>query len=886
MLKFTQICRKSSRLFIAGILFWLCTFYAIAQTPDLSERISVEYYNISLEEVLKDLTNKTGIKFSYSSKSINISQKIDLSAENIILSDILNAIFQQANIDFELISNYVVLKKAEEIPVEETEPVINFVTISGYIFDAMNKETMIGATVYNPETMIGVMTNNYGFYSLTIPDGEFTLEASYLGYAIHRKKFNVHNNMVWNVNLEQKATIVEEVEISSIDREQEIFKSLSAQTNIKSFEVEKYTSVMGESDVLKMLNNLPSISFHNDGSSYFYVRGGHRDQNLIILDEATLYSPSHLFGIFTPIIPDAVKHTEVYKADFPIQYGGRLSSVVDIRTRDGNMEKFSGSVGLGLITSRWTIEGPFTGNKSSYFASFRRSHFGLLVKQLDPNIQDFFFNDLTTKFNIRLTDKDRLFMTFYYGKDLFLNKANDNIEGLEWGNTSLTLRWNHIYGSNLFMNTTFYASKYDYFLHTDYDSDLYWISHISSANLKTEYTYYYNPDNKFKFGFNLGGYDFNPGNYNNENFPLRYSVSRMNSGEFIAYAGNEHSITNWFRINYGIRFSNWSDYGEATIINYNSDYTVDTIQKYEQGTKFYSKNFWEPRISFSFRTGPFASFKLSYNRSIQNINLINNSISPFNTLEVWLPSGPNIRPQNAHIYNLGFVSTFKKTNIDFSIDVYYKKLNNQVGYSYHADLLLNPLLEGELRQGTGTAYGFEIMMKRQTGILTGQLSFAYTRSFLLIQDLNNDRRFPSHQDKPIDLSLLLNYMAKPRITLNTNIIYASGMRLTTPTSFYSYRGDQVPLYTKQNNSKLPDYKRVDIGATFSLNKVASNIKQTLDISVFNFFGFQNAAFLNFNKIYQDAKYIVPGDKKNESEQVPTYRYIYSVVPSITYNVSF
>jgi hypothetical protein len=364
-------------------------------------------------------------------------------------------------------------------------------------------------------------------------------------------------------------------------------------------------------------------------------------------------------------------------------------------------------------------------------------------------------------------------------------------------------------------------------------------------------------------------------------------VSEVNSGEFVFYAGNEIALTKWFLVNYGFRFSNWSDYGEAFSILYDSEYNPASYTEYAKGVRYYSKSFLEPRISISFKTGKFTSLKASYNRNIQHINQINNSISPFNSLEVWLPSCPNIKPQYADVFDLGFVKAWPNRSIDFTADVYYKKMDNQLGYSYHAEMFLNPYLEGELRQGNGYAYGFEIMVKKTQGRLNGQLGYAYARSFLQIDGLDANEVYPSHQDKPIDVSLSGDYQVRPRWTLNLNFVYTSGMTLSTPTGFYFYRGTQVPVYTKQNNDRLPDYQRVDIGSAWRLNKREKTFEHFFTLTFYNFFNTPNYAFLNFNKIEgSDGKFYVPADKLNLQTQVPTYRYVYSIIPSFTYSLKF
>jgi hypothetical protein len=482
---------------------------------------------------------------------------------------------------------------------------------------------------------------------------------------------------------------------------------------------------------------------------------------------------------------------------------------------------------------------------------------------------------------------DRLFVTLYNGKDKFINEESlSNVNGLEWGNTSLTLRWNHVFGERLFSNTTFYTSKYNYYLHTNYTEGLYWNSHISSSHLKTEFSWYLNPNNQINYGVKFVRYYFNPGNVNSPEITLANTVSPVNSVEVVAYAGNEVKFGRKLLLNYGLRLVNWSDYGEAFVVQY-QDYEPVDYTSYAEGEKYFSVNSVEPRISLSYKTGTYAAVKASYNRTLQHINLINNSISPFNSLEVWLPSGPNIKPQQADIYNVGYTQNWVENSLELSADVFYKKLYNQIGYAYHASTLLNPLLEGELRQGDGKAYGFEILLKKTQGRFTGQLGYGFTRSLLKINGLNGNREYKARQDKPIDFSLAMSYQIKPRWMLSMNMLYASGLMITTPTSFYYYRGSQVPVYSEQNNDRLPNYKRVDVACDFKLNKTKGNFEHHLVLSVYNLLGQKNPSFLYFTKTENsEGDLVVPVDKANLQEQIATQRYIFSVFPSLTYNLKF
>jgi hypothetical protein len=873
----------------AVLFFFVFGHYmaAYTQQPDMRQKINVNYNDVPFEFVLRDISQKTNIQFSYNPGIISLQTKINLKTTNKPVEKVLEEIFAQAGVQYSIVNEYFVLKPRIKEKEEKKPPKQEFYTISGTITDSVNNEFLIGASVYIRDRGIGTLTNNYGYFSLTLPEGLYAFETSYLGYMVKGCSFELKKNITWNIALKPLPFNMEEITVTAAPREEIILKSHAANDRINPADIRFHAAPAGETDMLKTLDNMPGISFQNDGSSYFNVRGGNRDQNLILIDEAPVFNPSHLLGFYTPIIPEAVKNAEIYKASFPVEFGGRLSSVIDIRTRDGNMQRFSGSAGIGFITSRLSAEGPFKKNKSSYFISFRRSHFGFFIKKLNKNITDFQFTDFTAKFNFIIGKRDRLFLTLFSGKDAYIAKQNSTGKGLEWGNYSLTLRWNHVYGNRLFSNTTFYASNFDYALYTDYENKTYWNSHIQSTNLKSEFTWYYNLNSKIKYGFNLSGYFFNPGNFISDDASSQNRVSQANSSELVLYAGNEQKIARWLWLNYGLRISNWSNYGEAFSIVYDENYNPVSQNSYSKGERYYSNNNIEPRISLSIKTGSLSSIKLSYNRPVQYINLINNSISPLNSLEVWLPSGPNIKHQYADVYNAGYIKEWPKIKVDLSADIYCKRMYNQIGYSPHAEMFLNPYIEGELRQGDGYAYGFEFALKKTAGKLSGQIAYGYNRSFLQINGLNNNKRYPAHQDKPVDFSFVLDYRIKPGWTINLNILYASGMAISIPTGFYYYRGTQVPYYSSINNDRFPDYKRIDLSSVWRLNKTERTFEHYITLTLYNIFSIHNYAFLYFSKTTgDDGKFYIPADTSNPSELVTTYRYIYSFIPSLSYNLKF
>jgi len=707
---------------------------AAAQTH-LDRKVSATYSDLPLELVLSDLTGKTEVKFSYSSNRIPADAKITAKFSNEDLSGVLDKLFTDLPVRYELMDDYIILKKEKAGKAKREEAAEKRFTLNGYVKDVKTGEILIGATIYVPEIEVGTITNKYGYFSLTLPLGTYKLDISYIGYQAFTVMVDLGSNMKFDFAMESSMSIVEEVVIAALSKEELQFKKVASQSEVMPEQIKKLPALFGESDVLKNLELQAGINYYGDGSSYFHVRGGHYDQNLILLDEATLYNPSHMLGIFSPIIPDAVKSVDIYKAGFPVRYGGRLSSVIDIRTRDGNLNKFSASGAVGVISGRISMEGPIKKGHSSWFVSFRRSYFDTWLKNLVPNLNSLFFYDFTSKFNLKLGARDRLFITLYKGSDVLrLKEENNQHNGLDWSNSSTTLRWNHILGSKTFMNLTVYGSKYDYYLHNDIATGTYWNSRINNLSFKEEVSFFPTPRFMSSFGVQLGAYEFNPGNFTSAANREEIQVSPVRSIEGAIFAGAEHEIFKWLALHYGLRLSVWGNTGRAIVLRYNDQYELDSIHDYYQANQqYYSHGALEPRLSISARVASGTFLKMSYSRTVQYINLISNSISPFNSFEVWLPAGPNIKPQKADIYDLGIIKNFAERGLNLQADIFWKQLYNQIGYTYHANMLINPRIEGELRQGGGYAYGMEVSLHQESEKFKSQFAYTFLRSFLHIE---------------------------------------------------------------------------------------------------------------------------------------------------------
>lgn len=870
-----------------SFFLFLLFLHLSAQPTQLDVPLNATYQNTPLKSVLIDITEKTQVEFSYSANKIPVDELITASFSQESLSNVLDQLFVDLPVRYELMDDYIILKKGKKRNKNIASDEKRF-TINGFIRDNKTGEYLIGATIYIRELGLGAVTNSYGYFSITIPPGRYTLELSYIGYEAISQTIDFNTNVKLDYKLIPSLQVMEEVVISSVEKDELLFKKVASQSEILPEQVKKQPALFGESDVLKSLELQAGINYYSDGSSYFHVRGGHYDQNLILLDEATLFNPSHLLGIFSPIIPDAIKSVDIYKSGFPAKYGGRLSSVIDIRTRDGNMNDFSAAGSLGILSGRLSVEGPFRKGKSSYFISYRRSYFDRFLKPFAPNLKALYFSDFSSKFNFRLGPRDRLFVTLYRGQDVFRQKkGNEDSNGLDWTNTSSTLRWNHVFGSQIFLNSTFYSSRYDYYLHNSITEGSNWNSRINNATLKEELTYFITPKLSLRSGFQFGFYDFNPGNYSASASSDNYQVSPVNSLEVMLYFGIDHEVLPWLSLNYGLRSTRWSNFGEGFGVQYDENYKPLEIIKYEKDELYYSHPEVEPRFAVSARITKSSYLKSSYSRTVQYLNLISNSVSPFNSFEVWLPSGPNIKPQKADIIDFGYLKNFEEPGVTFQATVFSKWMQNQIGYTYHANMIVNPFIEGEIRQGKGWAYGLELSLQKEKNRLQTQLAYTWSRSFLQIYGLNGGRDFPATQDRPHVLNLSFAYQAKPRWLLSGNINYASGARISTPSSFYYYQGYQLPIFTEQNNDRLPPYKRIDLASTFQFNKASDKFQHSLTFAVYNFFANQNPIFLYFNKtLNEEGELVIPSDRISNQELTSSIRFTFVFLPSLTYQFSF
>ncbi len=746
-------------------------------------------------------------------------------------------------------------------------------TLSGTIKDASNGEDIFGAVIkVKGLDNVGTLTNSYGFYSLTLDTGEYTIIYSSTGFLTQEFKFNLIENITGNIELTFPADVLQ-IQEMNVNAEKENHNITSSGMNVTRFDpksIETIPVLFGEKDIMKTLQLTPGVKTAGEGNSGFFVRGGGADQNLILLDEAPVYNASHLLGFFSVFNSDAIKDVSLYKAGIPAEYGGRASSVMDVKMKDGNLKKFGASGGIGLISSRLALEGPIVKDKGSFIVSGRRSYLDLFLKlSKDENQRNtkLYFYDLNAKANYKISDKDRIFLSGYFGRDKF--GFSDQF-GFDWGNATGTLRYNRIINSKLFSNTSLVYSNFDYQFTIGSGEDAFGIkSSIEDFSLKQDFTYYLNKNNTMKFGVSGMHHTFKPGALTGDNDSFNEIVldSRY-AMEFGAYIQNDQKIGARFNIMYGVRYSGFDLIGgKSYTYDDNGDkLTEDTHDRWESSSYQFGI---EPRLSMSYVISERNSIKLAYDRNYQYIHQLSNSTTSSPT-DVWVPSSNNIKPQVADQLALGYYQNLKKNTYQISAEVYYKNLHNQIDYRNGADLLLNNLVEGELVYGNGTAYGLELMLQKKKGKLTGWISYTLSRSLRQFDDINEGRVFSARQDRIHDLSVVVMYKINKSLSLATTFVYYTGDAVTFPSGKYDVGGISIPYFTERNGYRMPDYHRMDVGLTWYM-KESKRFKHDLNFSIYNLYARENAYTITFEE----------NDQTGKTEAIQTA--LFKIIPSITYN---
>ncbi|MVN90692.1 TonB-dependent receptor [Mucilaginibacter aquatilis] len=728
------------------------------------------------------------------------------------------------------------------------------VTLAGYVRNVKSGEPVIGASIYNPVTRSGVATDQFGYYSLTMPQGSHTVLVRGLGMRDTRRLIVLNSDGKLNIEMQEQVTTLKEVKISA-EKVANVRSTTMGMSKIDIKTIKQIPAVFGEADVLRVVLTLPGVQTVGEASTGFNVRGGSADQNLILLNDATIYNPSHFFGFFSAFDPDIVQDIELYKSSIPEKFGGRLSSILDVTNREGNKKKFTGSAGIGLLTSRLNIEGPIDSNRTSFIFGGRTTYANWLLKQLPNEYKNSraSFYDLSLNISHQINEKNNLYLSSYFSNDSFrLN--SDTTYG--YGNRNFSLKWKHNYNNKLYSVITGGYDRYQFNINSMLNPiNAYKFNfNINQTNFKTDFSYFINPKHTLSFGLNSIYYKLNPGSNSpvgNESLVVGETVPAEQALESALYLGDKYNITENLSVSAGIRFSLFNYLGPQTVNRYAPGLprtTSNLLDSTTYGSNKFIKTYGGPEIRLSARyiLSDDFSVKAGYNTLRQYIHLLSNTtaISP---TDVWKLSDPNIKPQLGDQVSLGFYKNFKSNTIETSVEVYYKRLRNYLDYRSGATLVLNQNIETDVLSTRGKAYGAEFLIKKTAGKLNGWMSYTYSRTFLKQDDpnagelINNGAYYPANYDKPHSFNLTGNYRFTHRYSVSLNSVYSTGRPLTLPVGKFYYAGAERVLYSDRNQYRIPDFFRTDFSVNIEGNhKLKQRFHNSWTFGIYNITGRKNA----------------------------------------------
>lgn len=752
----------------------------------------------------------------------------------------------------------------------------NRVTLSGFVKNAQSGETMIGAIVRFPDLDISASTNSYGFFSVQVPTGTYQVEVSYIGYNTIANTIELKQNVQRSFEISNESKEIEEIVISASSRPNQVKSPQMGALKITAEEIKKVPVIFGEPDILKTIQLLPGVATGNEGSSNFFVRGGGGDQNLILLDEAIVYNASHLLGFFSTFNSDAIKDVNLFKGGIPAQYGGRISSVLDINMLDGNQKEFGVEGGVGLIASRVKIDGPIVKDKSSFMVSGRRTYADLFLKlSNDENVNQskLYFYDLNAKMNYKINDRNTIYLSGYFGKD---DLGYSDQFSFDWGNATATLRWNSILNEKLFSNTSLIYSDFTYNVRVNSnDNDFGIASQIQNWNLKQDFTYYGFNNHSIRFGLNALSQTIRPASLSAaQNSSVNsIAVDTRQGIESAIYASDEWKVSDRFSMIYGLRLTNFMVMGPGTFYDFDDDGEAIAEQQYGREVV---KNYLnlEPRLSMSYLLNGNNSIKASYNRIVQHLHQLTNTTSSLPT-DQYVISSVNIKPQIADQVSLGYFQNFANNGYEFSTEIYYKDMRNQIDFRNGADLQANNQLEGELLFGKGRSYGIEWLLRKNRGRLNGWVSYTLAKSERQFDQINGGEWFNARQDRTHDISVVAMYELSKRWTAGATFVYNTGNAITFPSGKYQLDGSTRFYYTERNGYRMPDYHRLDLSVVYEPTPEKKRFSSSWAFGVYNAYNRRNAYIIDF--------------RENEVNPNITEAYkiaLFGAIPSVTWNFKF
>jgi len=828
-------------------------------------RISAQFQRNSLQEILTLLVKDYNIPISFDPEIIPLKY-LSIKFKNASITGILDTLFNETGLQYLITSQEIIIRSAQD----------DYITFSGHIRDAETGEDLIGAEVELENTGIHVLSNNYGYFVLSISQKKGFILVHHLGFSTKRVPFNKSHSTDFDIYLDRSQEWLKEVHIKTdSNRNQNGYSILHANAlSLNLFRKLPYYG--GERDIIKALQMQNGIVGLSEGGSSLFIRGGNKDQNLFLLDEATVYNPGHLFGLVSIFNPDAVKNIQVYDDRIPANFGGRLSSVIDARTLDGDHEDYHLKGGISLLSTRISLEGPIVAshkpnNGNSFFLGLRYGLLNGLNNTLQLlNIKASFY-DVNLKFNIRINPNNQIFISGYNGID---NLTSSNANKNNWGNQTATFRWNHLFNSRLFFNLSGIFSNYQNLLDVNYLDSIInpkWKTAIRDLSIKGDFTFYYKTNNQFKFGFNQISHFFVPGEL--ENTVSDFNIPRERASENALYVQQISHLFGPSQISYGIRASFFqNNTGSINQVNPKGA-TINAIPNQNLSISHTYFNF-EPRVDFSYKLDPFSQFHLSFDRTVQYLQILENDELAFSSLETWFPAGSQLKPQVADMESIGFQRLSK--NYLIQIELYDKQLYRQLDLLDHTQIILNPVIANQLRSGNSNAFGLEISLQKISGKLIGNLGYTYSRVFRKITDINNDQIYPANYDIPHNIKFTLSYRFNSRISLTSFFLYSTGRPITLPVGFYFQENLRVPIYNGRNTSRFPDANRLDLNLTLEPGK-GNNSKHaflsTWTFGIYNVYNRKNPLYFGVNQ-------------QATVNSLGYLRYFSGIAPNISYSFKF
>ncbi len=764
----------------------------------------------------------------------------------------------------------------------------NRFTINGYVKDSLSGESIIGATIAVNGQSRGVASNQYGFYSITLEEGSYTLNVSHVSYLGKSIEINLRNNQSFNFEILSRSAAIEEVVVFSKRRDGNVKNAQMGKIDLSMNQVRNIPAFLGEVDILKAIQLLPGVQSAGEGNAGFYVRGGGPDQNLIMLDDAVVYNTGHLFGFFSIFNGDAIKNVSLIKGGMPAQYGGRLSSVLDVSMKDGNINKFQTEGGIGLIASRFSIQGPLKKDKASFILSARRTYVDALAKPFIKKSSSFYgsgyyFYDVNAKVNYRFSEKDRLYLSGYFGRDVFdFNNSKRSFKtNIPWGNSTATLRWNHVFNRRLFSNTTVVYNDYNFKFSAQQENfNIGLSSGIRDFTLKSDFDYYPLPDHKLKFGGLVTYHKFIPNVVTGRQDSIEFRPNNEGAkyaAETALYLQDDWELGEKWKINYGVRWSSFTQIGPYTkyIRDADGNKLDSTIYKSFDPVKTYSG--FEPRITIRYAINDETSVKTAVTRNYQYIHLVTNAGTTLPT-DLWVPSTYIVKPQVSWLYSAGIFKNFSDNAFETSLELYYKDMKNQVEYKEgYTPSLADP--EDEFVFGRGWSYGAEMLVNKLKGRWTGWVGYTLSWTWRKFPQLNEGEKYPARYDRRHDLSVVGNFEASRKWKLGAVFVYGTGNAITLPERFYIINGVLTQEFSKLNQYRMKSYHRMDLSATYTpIPKKKRKVSSHWVFSIYNVYSRLNPYFLYFDQEGSATN----GDLNIETKQVS----LFPILPSVTWNFKF